>query len=115
MLPGAGVAGRSGRSIQAKGIDPDIVVEQAKIEKINSSGEIHEGDLPGALKNPDVKTAPAPEVKKVITDPPPEDKKGDEAKKVENKEDAEKQDYQLSRAIDLIRGVSMYEGRLKSN
>jgi carboxyl-terminal processing protease len=105
----------SGRSIQAKGIDPDIVVEQAKIEKITSAGEIHEGDLPGALKNPDSKTAPAPEVKKVITDPPPSDKKGDEAKKVENKEDAEKQDYQLSRAIDLIRGVSMYEGRLKSN
>jgi carboxyl-terminal processing protease len=107
----------SGRSIQAKGIDPDIVVEQAKIEKISSAGEIHEGDLRGALKNPDgsVKTAPAPEVTKVITEPPPEKKDGDEAKKVENKEDAEKQDYQLSRAIDLIRGVSMYEGRLKSN
>src|SRR6185436_13642643 len=64
----------SGRSIQAEGIDPDIVVEQAKIEKISSAGEIHEGDLRGALKNPDVKTAPAPEVKKVITEPPPSSK-----------------------------------------
>ena len=106
----------SGRSIQAKGIDPDIVVEQAKIEKIGGSEDIHESDLRGALKNPNEdKTAPAPEVKKVITEPPPENKKGDEAKKIDNKEDAEKQDYQLSRAIDLIRGVSMYEGRLKTN
>lgn len=105
----------SGRSIQAEGIDPDIVVEQAKIEKISNAGEIHEGDLRGALKNTDNKTAPAPEVKKVITEPPPEKKDGAEAKKVEKKEEAEKQDYQLSRAIDLIRGVSMYEGRLKTN
>lgn len=105
----------SGRSIQAKGIEPDIIVEQAKIEKISTADEIHEGDLRGALKNPDDKKAPAAEVKKVITEPPPEEKKGDEAKKIENQEDAEKQDYQLSRAVDLVRGVSMYEGRLKQN
>lgn len=105
----------SGRSIQAKGIDPDIIVEQAKIEKISSAGEIHEADLAGALKNPDSKSAPAPEVKKVITDPPPANATGDEAKKVDKKEEAESQDYQLSRAIDLVRGVSMYEGRLKTN
>lgn len=103
----------SGRSIQAKGIDPDIIVEQAKIEKITNAGEIHEADLIGALDRD--KNAPAPEVKKVITDPPPADAKGDAAKKVEKKEEAEGQDYQLSRAIDLIRGVSMYEGRLKTN
>ena len=103
----------SGRSIQAKGIDPDIIVEQAKIEKITNAGEIHEADLMGALDRD--KNAPAPEVKKVITDPPPADAKGDSAKKVEKKEEAEGQDYQLSRAIDLIRGVSMYEDRLKTN
>ncbi len=105
----------SGRSIQAEGIEPDIIVEQAKIETISTAGEIHEGDLPGALKNPNTKTAPAPEVKKVITEPPPPtDAKPEDKKKVESKEDAEKQDYQLSRAIDLIRGVSMYEGRVKA-
>lgn len=107
----------SGRSIQAKGIEPDIIVEQAKIETISSAEDIHEADLPGALKNPDApKTAPAPEVKKVITEPPPpSDAAPSEKKDVAKKEDAEKQDYQLSRAIDLIRGVSMYEGRVKSN
>ncbi len=102
----------SGRSIQAKGIDPDIVVEQARIEQISSVGDIHEADLPGALKNPNEKTSPAPEVKKVITEPPA--KKGSEDKEDQTKkEQEESQDYQLSRALDLIRGVSMYEGRLQ--
>ena len=105
----------SGTSIQAQGIEPDIVVEQAKIEKISSNEDIHEADLRGALKNPNGKTSPAPEVKKVITEPPPENKTGNEAKQVGKQEEAEKQDYQLSRAVDLIRGVSMYEGRVKSN
>lgn len=103
----------SGRSIQAKGIEPDILVEQAKIESLGSSEDIHEADLPGALKNPDAKVvAPAPEVKKVITEPEkPEDKK--DGAKADDKDQA-KDDYQLSRAIDLIRGVSMYEGRVKA-
>jgi carboxyl-terminal processing protease len=105
----------SGRSIQAEGIEPDIIVEQAKIETISSADDLHEADLPGALKNIDKKPAPAPEVKKVITEPPPATDDKSEKKKVEKQEEAEKQDYQLSRAIDLIRGVSMYEGRVKNN
>ena len=43
----------SGRSIQAKGIEPDIVVEPAKIEKIAQGQVPHEADLRGALKNTD--------------------------------------------------------------
>ncbi len=102
----------SGRSIQAKGIDPDIVVEQAKIETISSAEDVHEADLPGALKNPDAKTAPAPEVKKVITEPPVP-ANDSEKPKLDEQQDSEKQDYQLSRAIDLIRGVTLYQGRMK--
>ena len=97
----------SGNSIQAKGIEPDIVVEQARIEKISSAGDIKEADLPGALDSQ--KKAPAPEVTKVITEPAKKDGEA-EAPKQE-----EQQDYQLSRALDLIRGVSMYEGRLHTN
>ncbi|MFA5592042.1 MAG: S41 family peptidase [Micavibrio sp.] len=97
----------SGRSIQAKGIDPDIVVEQARIEKISSAGDVQESDLRGALDRE--KTAPAPEVKKVITEPAAKDGTG-----VQSKNEAEMQDYQLSRALDLIHGVSMYEGRLQA-
>lgn len=100
----------SGRSIQAKGIDPDIVVEQAKIETISRAGEIHEGDLRGALDSK--KSAPAPEVTKTITEPVGTNPDGSKNAATEKKEATEQQDYQLSRAIDLIRGVSMYEGRL---
>src|SRR6266852_141821 len=43
----------SGRSIQAKGIEPDILVEPAKIEKVAQGTVRHESDLRGALKNTD--------------------------------------------------------------
>jgi carboxyl-terminal processing protease len=104
----------SGRSIQAKGIDPDIVVEQAKVETISNSGEIHEADLRGALDK-DKNSAPAPEVKKTITEPEASNADGSKNPATEKKEEAERQDYQLSRAVDLIRGVSMYEGRVKGD
>ena len=41
----------SGRSIQGKGIEPDIMVEQAKVEVIASPQFPGEADLPGALQN----------------------------------------------------------------
>ena len=41
----------SGRSIQAKGIEPDIHVEQAKVEVIAGPQFRSEAELPGALQN----------------------------------------------------------------
>lgn len=41
----------NGRSIQAQGIVPDIVVERGKITKIESRARISESDLPRHLKN----------------------------------------------------------------
>ncbi len=99
----------SGRSIQAKGIDPDIIVEQAKIETISSNENIQEADLPGALKNQDANKPPAEDKKSAMDSK--SDKKDSIPAKSSKQEDT--QDYQLLRAIDLIRGVSMYEGRLK--
>src|SRR5947199_4085989 len=43
----------SGRSIQAKGIEPDIEVQQAKVEVIEEGQRRREADLRGALRNPD--------------------------------------------------------------
>src|SRR5882762_2127602 len=43
----------SGRSIQAKGIEPDIEVQQAKIEVIEEGQRRRESDLRGALRNPE--------------------------------------------------------------
>ena len=45
----------SGRSIQAKGIEPDIEVQQAKVEALGPERGTHEADLRGALSNPDDK------------------------------------------------------------
>jgi carboxyl-terminal processing protease len=86
----------SGRSIQAKGITPDIVVEPSKVESLLPKGAyLRESDLHGALKNKD------------------KDTKKDEASDKETKDDKSdkkdiSKDYQLLRAIDLLRGLSLY-------
>lgn len=92
----------SGRSIQAKGIDPDIYVEPAKVEKIDITGGTHESDLRGALDN-DKSTAKKPK-QTVENTPVPE---------TDEKEEA--QDYQLSRALDLLRGLALYDTSNVSN
>jgi carboxyl-terminal processing protease len=78
----------SGRSIQAKGIDPDIVVEAAKIEH------------------------PAPDA----TPPKPTDAKdnGDnpEPVAVDPAVMGTADDYQLARAIDMLRGIALFGGRV---
>ena len=80
----------SGRSIQAKGIEPDVDVKQAKLEEIKSYGlNLSEADLKGALKNEQIT-----------------DKKDANAKK-EGEEDDSK-DYQLIRALDLVKALYLY-------
>lgn len=107
----------SGRSIQAKGIEPDIIVEQAKVEALKSNGfdRMTEADLPGALDKD--KQAPKPKTETTTAAPKPEET----AKTPEDKEKAKAEelkkrveaDYQLSRALDLVRGVNLYEQRQK--
>ncbi len=51
----------SGRSIQAEGIVPDVVLQPVKISKIDGidgDGFIKEADLKGRLDNPNAKPAP---------------------------------------------------------
>lgn len=90
----------SGRSIQAKGIEPDIIVEPAKVETIAQADRVQEADLHGALdskkKDKTADTAQSDADKK----------KEEERKKIQ-------EDYQLARAIDLINGVTLYEQRNK--
>lgn len=95
----------SGRSIQAKGIEPDIKVELAKIEKIEEGRRRREADLRGALVNPDDGDA-APVIKKAPEPAPaPED-----AASEENEDPLE--DYQLARAVDLLRGYHLFQNRV---
>lgn len=94
----------SGRSIQAKGIEPDIEVELAKLETLEYR-RTSEADLKGALDN----GLPAND-----NTSSKKDKTKDDAKKTKEEENAEllQKDYQLARAVDLLRGLSMYNGKV---
>ncbi|MDJ0951062.1 MAG: S41 family peptidase [Alphaproteobacteria bacterium] len=123
----------SGRSIQAKGIEPDIIVEQARLERPNQTGTSRrEADLDNALTNPgqngEEETKPdaeaeesKPEVKRDDAEPTEEsapddaqEQEQDAEQKPEDEQEEETaassapQDYQLSRAIDLLKGLALF-------
>lgn len=88
----------SGHSIQAKGIEPDVVVKPAKVELLESYGlNITEAELKGALKNEEDNDAKEKKVKR----------RSDETQEI--------QDYQLTRALDLVRALSLYGKGLETN
>lgn len=79
----------SGRSIQATGIEPDIVVHPAKVEEFTNEYGFSEAEYTNALENETVK-----------------DDKDKKDKKDEDKD--WRLDYQLSRAVDLVKALSVY-------
>jgi carboxyl-terminal processing protease len=95
----------SGRSIQAVGIKPDIVVKQARIETLNQPARRREADLRGALDNGGANGNGKPAKKKKDA------VKGTGKLSPNTKEalkKAAKEDYQLQRALDLLRGLSLF-------
>ncbi len=98
----------SGRSIQATGIVPDIEVKQARLEEIDAGSRRREADLRGALTNGNEAGAPATEEEET---PAPEAQdapsEGEEAAPAA----ASSSDYQLSRALDLLRGLALFKER----
>jgi len=97
----------SGRSIQAKGIDPDILVKQARIETLDAPKRRFEADLRNALDNGDEKGKKPGEAKPKAETP--------NAKKKDAK-DEKPQDYQLARALDLLHGISLFSSKaVKTN
>lgn len=82
----------SGRSIQAKGIEPDVEVHPAKVEEIVSAYNFSEAEYGNALKN---ETA--------------NDKKDNTDAK--NKNEEWRKDYQLARAVDLVKALGIYHSR----
>ncbi len=80
----------SGRSIQSKGVTPDIIVDHVAVTEYKGNEYVREVDLKGALDSK-------------------KEKKKKNGKNAEDKE-TEKQveDYQLSRAVDLLQGVHMF-------
>ncbi|MDR2685817.1 MAG: S41 family peptidase [Rickettsiales bacterium] len=82
----------SGRSIQAEGIEPDVEVLQSKVEVLESKKDIFsEATLAGALDKPD------------------NSKDDDEDGRIRP---GEKNDYQLTRAIDMVRALAKLDGHM---
>jgi carboxyl-terminal processing protease len=101
----------SGRSIQKEGIKPDIEVEQAKVEAIQQRMGFREENLRRSITNPndkagDKKDEPKPEASKPADKPAPA--AGTDPDEPPKEAVA---DYQLLRALDLIRGISLYSSR----
>ena len=93
----------SGQSIQKLGITPDIFVPQAKVELLEARPSRSEASLRNAIRNGNGKKddKPAEGAKPADGATPVA---GDDAKKEEKP-----QDYQLSRAVDLLQGISLYQ------
>ena len=83
----------SGRSIQEVGIVPDIIVPRARVENLENGERFSETDLSGALENEDRATGDTIE---------------ESDRRWRETNDLVDRDYQLSRALDLIRGIALY-------
>lgn len=86
----------SGRSIQAKGIEPDIVVEESAN---GSSRRVREADLQGHLGAEGGEERPAG------------DSGGEDEAPAIRFEMGGKDDYQLGQAINLLKGVQIIQGK----
>ena len=81
-----------GRSIQAQGITPDIIVERAKITKLKPKGQIFEADLHGHLEN--TNDGSSKENKEVLS----------------ADEELVTKDNQLYEALTLLKGLNILSG-----
>jgi carboxyl-terminal processing protease len=84
----------AGTSIQAKGIVPDIEVRQSRIEVIEDAGGRREADLRGRLENDQGAGGSSAS--------------GDDSASTDGASPDESEDYQLARALDLLRGIAMF-------
>ncbi|MCG8670279.1 MAG: S41 family peptidase [Pseudomonadales bacterium] len=82
----------NGRSIQAQGIEPDIVVENAKLTKLKYGGFVKESELSGHLSNPDEDG---------------DEKSNDEKTVKSSKKPLEETDYQLYEALNLLKALNV--------
>ncbi|WP_207456915.1 S41 family peptidase [Azospirillum sp. SYSU D00513] len=129
----------SGRSIQQMGVTPDIEVQPAKVEEIEQAVRRREADLPHSLANPDAAgrtPAPATTTPPAAGQPPagqqparPAPGPGAAAPaapgaapgaapagtapaaQAEGAAAEPPFDYQLARALDLLRGVALFQAR----
>jgi carboxyl-terminal processing protease len=101
----------SGRSIQAKGIEPDILIVSLNIKKSNKKEAddikpLSEADLSGHLSNPNGEKKGKDVIEPVIA-----------AKKDEktSKTSLAEEDYPLYEALNLLKGMSLVQAMKKGN
>jgi carboxyl-terminal processing protease len=115
----------SGRSIQKEGIKPDIEVEPAKIENLQARAGFREENLRRSITNPNAHPVekkddkpsdgkpeaakPSDKDNKSATTPP--SSTPTQAGDPDEPPKDSVADYQLLRAADLIRGISLYSSR----
>jgi carboxyl-terminal processing protease len=90
----------SGREIQGKGLEPDLVVTPLRLAKLAQGEGRREADLPGALKNPDQAAGQPPS--DAATTPTPT-----EAPSVATEDMGSASDEQLTQAVDVLRGLTV--------
>jgi carboxyl-terminal processing protease len=83
----------SGRSIQAKGIEPDILVEPARVEIIDQGQTRDEASLRNRLESED-------------------EINGEDTDETSEQADGVIEDFQLTRALDLLRGLALFGDKL---
>ncbi|HQT30522.1 MAG TPA: S41 family peptidase [Thiobacillus sp.] len=108
----------NGRSIQAKGIEPDIVVQDPNMPSEEDSLGIREADLDKHLSNPNGDNEPVikpdSENSPLPADKPAKDDKESKITKpmpLEPGEVVSKNDYQVNQALNLLKGLQILQGR----
>jgi carboxyl-terminal processing protease len=110
----------SGKAIQGKGLDPDLVVAPVKLERLASGMSRREADLRGALKNTDPVTAGAaapppaslpanPAEQHAPTAPPPGATPApkEASASVATGDLGGSDDEQLTQALDMLHGLAL--------
>ncbi len=115
----------SGREIDGKGLQPDLVVTPLKLDKLAQEESLHEADLPGALKNPDqpaaavppaspataAKPAPAGAAPGAPAAPTAAKPAVKAAPSVATGDIGGINDEQLTQALDVLRGLAVFNHR----
>lgn len=96
----------SGRSIQNKGITPDIDVEEGKVVSDGGDNllEVHEADLENHLSNPNGNDSHPDKTPPKIIGPA---QKADDKPATATEPVVHKNDFQLNQAVDLLKGINI--------
>jgi carboxyl-terminal processing protease len=101
----------SGRRIQGKGLEPDLVVMPLKLEKLAQGDRRREADLRGALKNTDPIAPSGKDTGAKPTRGAGSTAAADDVPSVSPEEMGSPSDEQLSEAADVLRGLALVSGR----